>query len=178
MRLAVPEKVVAVLAGGSGGAGNTRATVFPRAAGDLEDRLEQGKLVEKFRRIERDERCVQHVVLRMAGFTALAVAGLGYGLILEDDFAVGSGFVPRLMCEIALASLFGLLGVVSLWLVYRGRLKGLTRECGRLPTGLLQLPAVFPANPPFQGRQELSVSRGTSPRVDTTVSGGRTGVYS
>src|ERR1043165_4869227 len=105
---------------------------------DLNDTREHSKLVERIAQVERDERCVQRVALLTAGLTALAVVGLGYGLILEEGFAVASSFVARLIAEIALASLITLVGVTSLWLIYRSKLNRLMRDCHRLATQFLQ----------------------------------------
>ncbi len=116
---------------------------------DPDDTVEHRKLVERIAQIERDERCVQRIVLLTAGVTALAGVSLGYGLILQEDFGIGaSSFVARLISEIALALLFSLVGMVGLWLVYRSKLNGLTRDCRRLVTQLLEC------------RQELSLGDG------------------
>ena len=105
---------------------------------DLNETLEHRKLVKRIAQVERDERCVQRIVLLTAGLTALAVVSLGYGLILEEGFAVASSFVARLISEIAFASLISLVGVTSLWLVYRSKLNRLMRDCRRLVIQLLE----------------------------------------
>jgi hypothetical protein len=121
------------------------ATMSQRAAGllkqttDFDDTLEHRKLVERIAQVERDERCVQRVALLMAGFTALAVVGFGYGVILQENFAAGpSSFVARLITELALASLLSFVGIAGLWLVYRSKLNGLMRDCRRLVPQLLE----------------------------------------
>jgi hypothetical protein len=121
------------------------ATMSQRATGllkdtvDFEDTLEYRKLLERIAQIERDERCIQRVVLLTAGFTALAVVGLGYGVILQENFANGaSSFFARLICELGLASLISLLGTAGLWLVYRSKLDGLMRDCRRSFAQLLE----------------------------------------
>ncbi len=143
------EKVIPILAVGSGDTTGPRATGILKHSIDSNNTLEHRKLVERIAQVERDERCVQRVVSLTAGFTGLAVVGVGYGLILQEDFAVGPlSFVARLLCEIALASLFSLMGMVGLWLVYRSKLNGLTRDCRRLVIELLEC------------RQELSLGDG------------------
>jgi hypothetical protein len=143
------EKVISILAGGSGDTTGPRATGILKHSIDSNNTLEHRKLVERIARVERDERCVQRVVLVTAGFTALAGASLGYGLILQQDFGVGeSSFIARLISELALALLFSLMGMVGLWLVYRSKLNGLTRDCRRLVIELLEC------------RQELSLGDG------------------
>jgi hypothetical protein len=130
-------KVISLLA--RGGATSQRVTGLLKHPIDSNDLLQHRKLVEKITQVERDERCVQRAVLLTAGFAALTVVGLGYGLILQEGFAAGAlSFVARLLCEIALGSLFSLVGVVSLWLVYRSKLNGLTRDCRRLVAQLLE----------------------------------------
>jgi len=132
-------KVISILARGSRGPTSQRVTGLLKHPIDSNDLLQHRKLVEKITQVERDERCVQRVVLLTSGFAALTVVGLGYGLILQEGFAAGApSFVARLLCEIALASLFSLVGVVSLWLVYRSKLNGLTRDCRRLVAQLLE----------------------------------------
>jgi hypothetical protein len=133
------EKVIPILAVGSGDTTGPRATGILKHSIDSNNTLEHRKLVERIAQVERDERCVQRVVLVTAGFTALAVVCLGYGLILQQDFGVGeSSFIARLISELALALLFSLVGMVGLWLVYRSKLNGLTRDCRRLVIELLE----------------------------------------
>ena len=116
-----------------------RATELLKHTTDFEDTLEHRKLVERIAQVERDERCVQRAALLMAGFTALAVVGFGYGVILQENFANSpSSFVARLISELALASLLSFVGVAGLWLVYRSKLNGLMRDCRRLVTQLLE----------------------------------------
>jgi hypothetical protein len=149
MRTPAHALVPPIAARRSEGTTSQHATGLLKHPIDLNDTLEHQKLVERIAQVERDERCVQRVVLLTAGFTALAVVGLGYGLILQPDFALSpSSFVARLLCEIALALLFSLVGIVGLWLVYRSRLNRLTRDCRRLVVQLLEC------------RQEISVGNG------------------
>jgi hypothetical protein len=118
---------------------NQRATELLKHTLDFDDTLEHRKLVERIAQVERDERCVQRVALMMAAFTALAVVGFGYGVILQENFAAGPpSFVARLITELALASLISLVGIAGLWLVYRNKLNGLMRDCRRLVAQLLE----------------------------------------
>jgi hypothetical protein len=139
MKTPADAKVIPTLAGGSGGATGQQATGILKHSIDFDDTLEHRKLVERIAQVERDERCVRRVVLLTAGFTALAVAGLGYGVILQADFGHGtSSFVARLICELGLASLISLVGLMSLWVLYRSKLNRLMRDCHRLVTQLLE----------------------------------------
>jgi hypothetical protein len=139
MRTPADAKVIPILAGGSGGATGQRTTGILKHTIDFDDTLEHRKLVERIAQVERDERCVQRVVLLTAGFTALAAVGFGYGVILQENFVDGaSSFVARLISEIAFASLLSLVGLAGLWLVYRSKLNGLTADCRRLVTQLLE----------------------------------------
>jgi hypothetical protein len=165
-------KVISILAGGSRGTTSQRVTGLLKHTIDSNDILEHRKLVEKIAQVERDERCVQRVVLLTAGFTALTVVGLGYGLILQEDFAVGApSFVARLLCEIALAALFSLVGIVSLWLVYRSKLNGLTRDCRRLVTQLLECheQSSFPDGPTEENNQIKTTSLGIIETVKNKI---------
>jgi hypothetical protein len=124
---------------GRNAAMNQRATELSKHTIDFDDTLEHRKLVERIAQLERDERCVQRVAFLVAAFTALAVVGFGYGVILQENFADGaSSFVARLISELALASLLSLVGIAGLWLVYRSKLNGLMRDCRRLVTHLLE----------------------------------------
>jgi hypothetical protein len=139
MRTPADAKAIPILAGGSGGATGQRTTGILKHTIDFDDTLEHRKLVERIAQVERDERCVQRVVLLTAGFTALAAVGFGYGVILQENFVDGaSSFVARLISEIAFASLLSLVGIAGLWLVYRSKLNGLTADCRRLVTQLLE----------------------------------------
>lgn len=145
-----------------------RTTELLKHTIDFDDTLEHRKLVERIAQVERDERCIQRVACLMAGFTALAVIGLGYGLILQENFADGeSHFVARLIGEIALASLFSLVGIVSLWLVYRSRLNGLMRDCRRLVTQLLECrqQSSFPDGPTGKNNEMKTTNSGTIGRL-------------
>jgi hypothetical protein len=118
---------------------NQRATGLLKPTIDFDDTLEHRQLVERIAQLERDERCVQRVALLMAGFTALALVGFGYGVILQENFGDGpSSFVARLITELALASLLSFVGIAGLWLVYRSKLNGLMRDCRRLVAQLLE----------------------------------------
>jgi hypothetical protein len=139
MRTPVHAVVPPIAAGRSEGTTSQHAAGFLKHPIDLNDTLEHRQLVERIAQVERDERCVQRVVSVTAGFTALAVVCLGYGLILQPDFGVGaSSFVARLISEIALASLISLVGITGFWLVCRGKLNCLMRDCRRLVIQLLE----------------------------------------
>jgi hypothetical protein len=75
----------------------------------------------------------------MTGFTTLTAVGFGYGTVLQENFPDGeSSFLARLICELGLASVISLVGLASLWLVYRRKLNGLMRDCRWLVTKLLE----------------------------------------
>jgi hypothetical protein len=134
-----PETERLVLEGRKAASSYQRATELFKHTIDSDDMLEHRKLVERIAQVERDERCVQRVVLLMAGFTALTAVGFGYGTVLQENFPDGeSSFLARLICELGLASVISLVGLASLWLVYRRKLNGLMRDCRRLVTKLLE----------------------------------------
>jgi hypothetical protein len=75
----------------------------------------------------------------MAIVTALVVAGLGYGTILEDNFPYNMPqFMINLFFGLGLGSLVCLLVFMSLGMIYRMKLDHRREECRQIVTRLLE----------------------------------------
>jgi hypothetical protein len=99
---------------------------------------EHQALEKEITRIQRDERCVQRAVWLMAILTAFAVAGLGYPVILVENFPSNvPQFTLNLVCALGVASLICLLAFVGLGMAYRRKLDHRREECRQLVTKLL-----------------------------------------
>lgn len=113
------------------------------AAGrELERRLVQA---------ETNERCIQRAALLAGGVAVLCAAGLGYGMVLQEDFFFGEPqLVVDLLCAVGMALFVSLLVFVVLLLWHRKQLCGVREECRqlmtrfldtRLPSGATQSPS-------------------------------------
>lgn len=99
---------------------------------------EHQALEEEIAQIQRNERCVQRAVWLMAILTALAVAGLGYPVILVEGFPYNvPQFTLNFVCALGAASLICLLVFAGLGMVYRRKLDQRREECRQLVTKLL-----------------------------------------
>jgi hypothetical protein len=99
---------------------------------------EHQALDKKITQIQRDEHCVQRAAWLMAILTALAVAGLGYPVILVESFPYN---VPQLtlnlVCVLGVASLICLLAFMGLGVAYRNQLNQRREESRQLVMKLL-----------------------------------------
>ena len=104
------------------------------ADGDSCRKLEKG-LVQ----VESDQRCVKRVAWLMAQFLLLAMAGVAYEAIFQENFPNGgSGIVLRLLCGLGLSALICLVGFAGLLTIYRLRLNRLRKECLQLVVRVLE----------------------------------------
>ena len=116
-----------------------RETAFLRHLIRYDNTAERDRLEERITQIQRDERCVRRGVWLMALFTTVAVTGLGYAVILLDDFPQNkSQFIFKVFGALGLGSLISLLAFVGLWGGYRAELDRRREECRRLVTTLLE----------------------------------------
>jgi hypothetical protein len=100
---------------------------------------ERRKLETSIAEVQRDQRCVQRVASVTALFPLLAIAGVAYEGILQENFPYnGSGLVFRLLCEIGLASLICLVGFAGLLTIYHLKLNRLRKGCRQLVTRVLE----------------------------------------
>jgi hypothetical protein len=109
-----------------------RCILYDESAGRLE-------LEKTIIRIERDERRVGRAVLLTAMLTALAVAGLGYGAMLGDNFPYNTPqFIITMICVLGTGSLISLMIFVVLGMIYRRNLDQRREECRQLVSRLLE----------------------------------------
>jgi len=114
-------------------------TAFLRRIILYDDGEEHRELETSIERVQRHQRCVQRVTYVLAPFPMLAIAGVFYAEILQETFAYnGFGIGLRLLCELGLASLVCLVGLVGLLAVYRLKLNRLRKECFQLVVRLLE----------------------------------------
>ena len=102
-------------------------------------------------RIQRDAQCVRRAAWLMGILAALVVAGLGYGVILVDNFLNDlPQSIMNLVAAIGLGSLISLLTFVGLGMVYRMKLDQRREECRHLVAQLLEsrLGKPVPTPPP------------------------------
>ena len=116
-----------------------RQTAFLRHLIALDNTDERRKLDEGIAQVQRDGRCVKRAAALMALLTALGVVGLGYGVVLQENFPYGkSQLVINIIATLGLASLISLMGFVGLLVPYRKELNALREQCRRLSAELLE----------------------------------------
>jgi hypothetical protein len=126
---------------------------------DSEERL---KLEQSIAQVRRDTHCVQRVASVTAVFPLLAMAGLVYAALLQDNFPYsGSGFALRALCVLGLASLICLVGFAVLLAVYSRRLNGLQKKARQLVIRLLETRLGNPRHATMPGRQRVFDDGGT-----------------
>lgn len=108
-------------------------TAFLRHIIRYDDGDEGRKLEKSIAQVQQDVRCVQRVASVTALFPLLAIAGVTYGVILQEDFPSNlSDHVLRVLCVLGLASLICLVGFAVLLTVYLKRLHQLRKEARQL----------------------------------------------
>jgi hypothetical protein len=113
------------------------------------------KLVEEIAQIQRDARCVRRAVWLMAILIALIVAGLGYEIILVDNFPYNMPqFIFNIICGLGLGLLISLLAFMVLGMVYRMKLHQQWEECRQLVAKLLESRLGKPATTPLRDVQD------------------------
>jgi hypothetical protein len=99
---------------------------------------ESRKLERGVAQVQRDLRCVKRVATLTLVFPVLAIAGLVYGRILHANFPFDrADRMFMVLCELGLASLICLVGLVVLLTVYHAKLNRLRKECRRLVIRML-----------------------------------------
>jgi len=122
---------------------------------------EHQALEEKITQIQRDERCVQRAVWLMAILTALVVAGLGYPVILVENFPYSAPqFIVNIICALGVASLICLLVFVGLGMAYRKKLDQQREECRQLVARLLESRLGKPVTTPLRDMRDNRVGEG------------------
>jgi hypothetical protein len=149
-------------------------TAFLRHIILYDDSAERLKLEKSIAQVRRDTHCVQRVASVTALFPLVAIAGLAYGALLQENFPYnGSELVLRVLCVLGLASLVCLVGFAGLLTVYLRKLHRLQKEARQLVIRLLEsrlgdphvpmVPSshrVFAGGEAFQGAMELSGGAG------------------
>jgi len=97
------------------------------------------ELMEEIVRIQCDARCVRRAVWLMAISAALAAFGLGYGVILVDNFPNNvPQFIINTFGVLAVSWLICILAFAGLGMVYRWKLDRRREECRQIVTRLLE----------------------------------------
>jgi hypothetical protein len=124
-------------------------TEFLRQCILYDESVRRQELVERISRIQRDRRCVRRAAGLMAMLTALIVAGLGYEVILVDNFPYNvPQFILNLICGLGMGSLISLLAFMGLGVLYRMKLDQHRDECRQLVAKLLESRLGKPAPTP------------------------------
>ena len=122
-----------------------RETAFLRHIIRHGESAECRKLEKRIAQVQCDQRCVQRVSAVTALFPLLALAGFGYGGILEESFPYGgSEVIFRLLCVMGLASLICLVVFAGLLALYRLQLNEMREECRQVVTKLVEAHLVKP----------------------------------
>lgn len=146
-------------------------TAFLRHIILYDDSDERRKLEKRIAQVQQDVRCVQRVASVTALFPLLAIAGIAYGVLLQENFPYsGSEYVLWFLCVLGLASLVCLVGFAGLLTVYLKKLRRLRKEARQLVIRLLESHLGTPEIPTlprshrvlddreaFQGAMEFSV---------------------
>jgi hypothetical protein len=100
---------------------------------------EHQKLEQGITQVQRDARCVRRAVWLMTILATLAVAGLGYGTVLVDNFPYNvPQFVLNLIFAVGLGALISLVAFAGLGMVYRTKLDQHREECRQRVAKLLE----------------------------------------
>lgn len=151
-------------------------TAFLRHVILYNDSEERRKLEKRIAQVRCDTRCVQRVALVTALFPLLALAGIAYGVLLQENFPYNaSELVLRILCVLGLASLICLVGFAGLWTFYFRKLHRLRKEARQLVIRTLESrlgephvatvpggPRVFDDGDAFQGATEVSGDAGSA----------------
>ena len=126
-------------------------TEFLRQCILYDESTRRQELHERITRIQRDARCVRRAVWLMAMLIALVVAGLGYEMILVDNFPYNlPQLIINLVCALGIGSLISLLVFMGLGMVYRIKLDQQREECRQLVAKLLESRLGRPVTTPLQ----------------------------
>ena len=146
-----------------------KETAFLRHLIRYDNTADRDRLEERITQIQRDQRCVRRGLWLMAVLTAVAVTGLGYAVILLDDFPQNkSQFIFKVFGALGLGSLISLLAFAGLWGAYRAELDRRREECRRLVTTLLETRLGKPQTMQVGGAVEQQESNG-SERIRITA---------
>ena len=116
-----------------------RHTEFLRECIRYDESARRQELMEEIARIQRDARCVSRAVWLMAVLAALAVFGLGYGVILVNNFPNNfPQYILNTFGVLAVSWLVCILAFAGLGVVYRWKLDRRREECRQIVKRLLE----------------------------------------
>ena len=126
-------------------------TEFLRQCILYDESARRQELHERITQIQRDARCVRRAAWLMAMLIALVVAGLGYEVILVDNFPYNlPQLIINLVCALGIGSLISLLAFMGLGMVYRMKLDQQREECRQLVARLLESRLGKPVTTPLR----------------------------
>ncbi len=126
-------------------------TEFLRQCILYDESARRQELHERITHIQRDARCVRRAAWLMAMLIALVVAGLGYEVILVDNFPYNlPQLIINLVCALGIGSLISLLAFMGLGIVYRMKLDQQREECRQLVARLLESRLGKPVTTPLR----------------------------
>ncbi len=133
-----------------------RETAFLRRCIRYDLSATGSQLDERICQVQRDERCLRRAAWLMAVVAMLAIAGLGYGAVLLDDFplhmsAFTSDYVIKGFCAMGIGSLLCLVVFSCVALIYRRELNHRREECRRRVTKFMDTLVGEPARRPRNG---------------------------
>jgi len=130
-------------------------TEFLRQCILYDESARRQELHERITQIQRDARCVRRAVWLMTMLIALVVAGLGYEVILVDNFPYNMPqLIINLVCALGMGSLFSLVAFVGLGMIYRRKLDQQREECRQLVARLLESRLGRPVTTPLRDRRD------------------------
>jgi hypothetical protein len=114
-------------------------TAFLRSIISYDNSDETLKLQKSIAQLQHDERCVQRMAWAMVLFLTLGLAGVGYGVVLQENFPYNlDHHVINVFCGFVVASLICLVAFVGLLAVYRRKLNRLRGECRQVVARTLE----------------------------------------
>lgn len=144
-----------------------KETAFLKRIILLGDTNEGRELERKIAKVECDERRVRRFAAGMALCGALAVAGLAYGAILQEDVPFGTPeSVVKVLYQLALASLICLMGFAAQLAICRQKLNRFQEECRQL---IIRLWAVHAGEPRIGTMRASHPGAGVSEGAQGTV---------
>ena len=135
-------------------------TEFLRQCILYDESARRQELHERITRIQCDARCVRRAAWLMAMLIALVVAGLGYEVILVDNFPYNlPQLIINLVCALGIGSLISLLAFMGLGIVYRMKLDQQREECRQLVARLLESRLGKPVTTPLRDIETIVPAR-------------------
>jgi hypothetical protein len=117
----------------SGPSGHQREMLFLRRLMLDDNTDERRELEQKLARTERKECCAQRAMWWMGILTAVAIAGLGYSLIVLEDYPSDfTSAIIRIFCALGLSAIVSLLAFFAFWSLCRNELNKQREQCRRL----------------------------------------------